>query len=368
MPWRYDASDRGPTRVFLVRHGWSTFNVQHRYQGRSDEPELTESGASAAALTGCHLATYRFDKLISSPLRRAHQTARIIQEALPDLPTLETSDDLRELNLGVWQGMSMETVEQTYPDTYRDWKHRPEQLWMTGADGNVFSPVRDLFEQARRFWRQLLSRHAGETILLVTHGGTARALISTVAGISIERFHSLQHSNLGISILEFPAGSSTARIEALNLTGHLGEPAPKLKQGKRGLRAVLFAGDQPLHAVRPALAGLCADFSCSAPDEKSKCIAGLLRQPAEIIATDQPAWWEHTVQMRLRDATNRSNLTTGVFIAPESVLSSWLADVLLITGGRPWKPFGAAVLHYPGLIHAPVIQTIQPSACEEARV
>ena len=86
------------------------------------------------------------------------------------------------------------------------------------------------------------------------------------------------------------------------------------------------------------------------------------------VGVSWPALWEHTLQMLLRDAAYRANLATGVFIAPGNVLSSWLAGVLQATGGPPWKPFGAAVLHYPGLIHAPVIQTIRPAACEEIRV
>lgn len=369
MPWRHDGANGAPTRVFLVRHGQSTFNKQHRFQGRSDEPVLTGAGASAAAVTGSHLARFRFDEVITSPLRRAHVTAEIIREALRDTPPLEVSQDLRELDLGMWQGMSMQAVEQIYPEAFRTWRHRPDQLQLTAVDGSAFFPVRDLFEQAQRFWRRLLSHESGKTILLVTHGGTARALISTAAGIGMEQFHSLQHSNLGISILEFSNDSGTATIEALNSTAHLGEAAPKLKEGKRGLRAVLVAGEQTVNEVQRTITGLSADFWCSAADEESRRVAAALARPSdEVVAANGTAWWEGTAQKYLDAATNRATATTGVFIAPRDVLSGWLASVLKVDDRRPWKPFSTAVLHYPGLVHAPVIQMLQPAACEKAQV
>jgi probable phosphoglycerate mutase len=368
MPLRPDDSGRGATRVFLVRHGQSTFNAQRRYQGRSDEPVLTELGAAASALTGRHLARHRFDTVISSPLRRAHQTAGIIRGALRDAPPIETSGDLRELDLGIWEGKSIEDVQQRLPEAYRAWQDRPHELRMTAGDGMVFFPVRDLFEQALRFWGQILPRHAGQTVLLVTHGGTARALIGAATGIGVEKFQTLQHSNCGIGILEFPAGSATAEIEALNLTAHLGEGAPKLKQGKRGLRALLFAGEQPAEAVRWRLRSLRAKFACSAADAQSKHVAAaLLEQSGQIIPAEGPASWERAVQMRLRD-TVPGTVTSGVFIAPGDVLSGWLANVLRMEDGRrPWKAFGTAVLHYPGPDHPPVIQTFHPAVCEEAQ-
>ena len=358
-----------PTRVLLVRHGQSTFNVNKRYQGRSDEPVLTESGAEAAALTGRYLARARFDFVASSPLRRACQTAAIIRGELQGAPPLETCLDLRELDLVGWQGMSMEAVENQYPEAYRTWLDLPHDFRMRTADGGEFFPVRDLFEQAHRFWRQFLPRHAGQTIVVVTHGGTARALISTAAGIGIECFQSLQQSNLGISILEFAPGSASARIEALNLTAHLGERAPKLKQGKRGLRALLVAGEQRADSVQSKLSTWRTDFWCSAADAQSKQAAAALPQFGRIITGDALAFWESTVQKRLRDRLQADKLANGVFIAPGEVLSGWLARVFRMEGdGQPWRPFGSAVVHYPEPDRPPVLQSYHPMTCEEAQL
>jgi broad specificity phosphatase PhoE len=341
---RADVAGLGPTRVYLVRHGQSTFNRERRFQGCSDEPVLTEAGVAATVLVGRHLAGQGFDIILTSPLRRARQTAWILASALDGGSPVAVIEDLEEMRLGVWQGLSMETVRHRFPRDWHVWQHCPHQLEIPASDGTVFFPVRNLFEQARRFWREFLRHHAGQTALLVTHGGTARALLATATGIGMEQFPSLQHSNCGISILEFPAGGGDARVEVLNLTAHLGEPTPKLKEGKRGVRVLLSAGGQPAHAFS-------ADFACSAADAVGA------------------ACWQKTVQTRLRNGIEAGTVSTGIFSAPHAVLSEWLSNALGISGDHcPWKPFGSAVVHYPAPGRRPIVQTLLPAAWERAQL
>ncbi len=68
-------------KVWILRHGLSTFNLQHRYQGCSDEPELTEAGRMSARITAERLSSAGIGDVISSPLRRAAQTARELLDA-----------------------------------------------------------------------------------------------------------------------------------------------------------------------------------------------------------------------------------------------------------------------------------------------
>jgi hypothetical protein len=169
-------------------------------------------------------------------------------------------------------------------------------------------------------------------------------LIVTATGIGIELFSSLQHSNCGISILEFPADSEKARLEALNLTAHLGERTPKLKEGKQGVRVLLSAEGQSAHA-------LSADFTCRAADLASA------------------ACWEESVETRLRNGIEAGTVSSGLLSAPPSVLSEWLSGALRIPGDRcPWKPFGSAVVHYPAPSRPPIIQTLLPAAWEKAQL
>jgi probable phosphoglycerate mutase len=89
----------------------------------------------------------------------------------------------------------------------------------------------------------LVSNYAGKSVLLVTHGGTARALITTALGLGVRYFHRIQQSNGGLSRLCFPALVVQARLELLNDTSHLGESLPKLKEGKKGVRLLLVSAN-----------------------------------------------------------------------------------------------------------------------------
>ena len=370
----------GRTRVLIVRHAQSTFNVQQRYQGRSDEPVLTDSGAAAAALAGHHLVTEPVDAIISSPLRRARQTADIITAILRqdghNKPSLSINDDLMEVDLPQWEGLPLESVRQQFPDSHRIWSDQPHEFRMSKGRSTFF-PVRELFEQANSFWWDFLRNHAGQAVVLVTHGGTAKALISTAVGIKPERFHSLQQSNCGISILEFPARSSTAQIEALNLTAHLGERTPKLKLGRQGVRIVMVASDTPWQHpehVCGILDALQIDFVLSAEDPQSKKMTHRLIEAHPhaqqgIFAVKDLFDSQHpeTIPTAAPIGESRHALSTGVLVGRHSELDAMLSGALGMDGrSSPWKHATNAVLHYAGTSKTPVIQALNIPVWKEA--
>ena len=244
-------------------------------------------------------------------------------------------------------------------------------------NGRSFFPVRELFEQANRFWCGFLQHHPGQAVVLVTHGGTARALISTAVGIKPERFHSLQQSNCGISILEFPARSSTAQIEALNLTAHLGERMPKLKLGRQGARIVMVAGNTPWQHSDHAsgiLDALHVDFVLSADDPQSKKMAHTLIEahphaqlgifPGNVLFDSQHP---ETIPLVAPFVSSRHSLSTGVLVGPHFELNALLSAILGMDGrSSPWKHASNAVLHYAGTSKTPVIQALNIPVWKEA--
>ncbi|HEV2200091.1 MAG TPA: histidine phosphatase family protein [Bryobacteraceae bacterium] len=371
----------GRTRALIVRHAQSSFNVQQRCQGRSDEPILTDRGAAAAVRAGHHLVTEHVDALISSPLRRALQTAEIIaailREGGQDQLRLNTDDDLMEIHLPEWEGLALEEIRQQFPEGQRIWSDQPHEFRMLSQSRSTVFPVRQLFEQAHRFWREFLRHYAGQTVVLVTHGGTARALISTAVGLKPERFHSLQQSNCGISTLEFPANSSTAQIEALNLTAHLGERMPKLKLGRRGARIVLVSGDTPRQKaaqISGILDALQLDFVLSADDPQSKEMAHALiharpHAPLSVLPGKVLFESQHLETLPLAGplTSSRHSLSTGVFVGRNSELDAMLSAVVGMDGrSSPWKHPSNAVLHYPATSQRPVIQAFNMPVWKEA--
>lgn len=228
------------TQVVLIRHGQSTYNAAGLVQGASNVPELTPKGFASASSAGTYLSDFGISVILSSPLRRAAQTAAQIALALArnnSLVPVYFDDLLKEVHLPLWEGLTQEEVIGTYGTAYSVWRSQPHLFRM----GDEHSPVADLFEAATSFWRNRVPHLIGRRILVVAHSGSCRALLCTALGMSPEYFHSLQSSNLGISLLNFTDGRlESGRLAALNLTGHLGEHLPKLKEGRRGLRLLLY--------------------------------------------------------------------------------------------------------------------------------
>lgn len=234
------------TRVIIVRHAESTFNVQRLIQGHHDGSLLTEAGEKQARQVGAALAAVPLDAIYTSPLQRARRTTELIVEAMrshpsapQQPPTPQASDLLKEISLPLWEGMSFQAVETQYPVEYRAWRQQPEALKMQLAEG-PFYPVRALWEQATQFWQSLLAEQAGRTLLVVAHSAVNRALVGSAIGLGPESLNRLYQANGGISVLNFtgPWGEP-AQLESLNLTAHLGCVLPSLRNGFQGPRLLL---------------------------------------------------------------------------------------------------------------------------------
>src|SRR5260370_19483214 len=217
------------TRVWLLRHGTSSFNVQRRCQGCCDDSELTPQGREAARISGERLATAGIEAGISSPLRRATDT---VEEVLKGIRaqdrkiTLETDARLREIELHQWEGLPLEEIPRRFPEQFLAWRSRPGDLRMQSASGEVQYPVGNLYYRARLFWNDLLATCAGNSVLLVTHSGTARALIASALGLGTEHFHGIQQSNCGVSRLSFSPDSTQPSLELLNYPPPFRTPLP----------------------------------------------------------------------------------------------------------------------------------------------
>ncbi|MEH2254762.1 histidine phosphatase family protein [Nostoc sp.] len=235
------------TRVIIVRHGQSGYNTERRIQGRTDASTLTEKGRNDASLVGKALSNILFNAIYSSPLQRAKHTADIIHSELAtqakQSAVVQVSDLLLEIDLPLWEALLTSQVKQNFAEDYRTWHQNPDELRMLLNDAErtrEHYPVLALYEQARQFWQEILSQHQGETILIVGHNGINRALISTALGIPPSRYHSIQQSNCGITVLNFAGGlGEPVQLESLNQTQHTGETLPSLRPDHQGVRLLL---------------------------------------------------------------------------------------------------------------------------------
>jgi len=245
------------TVIWLIRHSASTFNLQGRCQGCCDLPELTDESRYAARLSGERLRNAGIEAIIFSPLRRAAQTAFEIAEALrPSTWNIRMKPDprLREIELPEWEGLAFAEIHAKFPEQFFTWRRDPWHLQMLSSDGVPQFPVQNLYRRARLIWLDIAARYPGKRILLVSHGGTGRALITSALGLGAKYFHAFQQSNCGLTRLCFSGETGKTRLELLNDTSHVNNSLPKIKEAKIGVRLLLIpVAGSSLEAFRQIL-------------------------------------------------------------------------------------------------------------------
>lgn len=182
-------------KLYLIRHGETDWNRQKRLQGNVDIP-LNENGEAIARATalGMEKAGLHFDRVYSSPLSRAYETARSL---CPD-QEIEKDDRLREISFGDLEG-------KVYTDV--------TALSMPAPGGETFQAL-----QARvmDFLREIAAdpENQGKKILVSAHGGVIRSVMMTLKNIPQEAFWTGGVSkNCGVTILDVEGDTLTIREE-----------------------------------------------------------------------------------------------------------------------------------------------------------
>jgi broad specificity phosphatase PhoE len=160
------------TTIVLVRHGETDWNRERRYQGHADTP-LNEAGRAQARDLAEILRPEGVSALYTSPLRRASETARIIADQL-GLEALEL-EPLREIDVGDWQGLTVDEVRRRFPE-------RVDVAWHSGwSNGETDGELRARVVPAVL---ELGHRHPDGRVLGVTHAGPIRAVLAAASGLS----------------------------------------------------------------------------------------------------------------------------------------------------------------------------------------
>ena len=157
-----------PNALLVVRHGQSTWNAAGRWQGWSDPP-LSDLGRSQAAEAAAHLVGLGIEGVAASDLARARDTAGVIAEALTLKPP-HLDPDLREYDVGDWEGLTRPEIEAGWPEQLAAWREG-RLLATPGGETRahfVSRVVTGLTGVARR-------PELGEVAVVVTHGGAIRA-------------------------------------------------------------------------------------------------------------------------------------------------------------------------------------------------
>ena len=203
-------------KVYIVRHGETEWNAQGRIQGHTDVP-LSDQGRRQAQSIAQRLRGVPFDVAFASDLARTHETAETILDgtAIP----LHTTPQLREYNKGVFEGLNVHEYARQYPDQYRASLANDLDFAPTGGES-----IRQTQVRIGAFCDDMLQRHPDDTILVVGHGGSLRALLVKLLDLPLESNWKFVMGNCALSLIyTYP---DNAVLHLYNDTGHLaGMPA-----------------------------------------------------------------------------------------------------------------------------------------------
>ena len=218
-------------RLVLVRHGLSSFNAKGLIQGRTDDSLLTDEGYEQARKAGQALSNIDFDKIYSSPLVRAAETAKTIKKSLNKQRDIVFDKNLLEVDLSEWSGLKIDEIKNKFPEIYPVWKNDPENLILKKNNGKTFKPIQELFDQATNFIEDILKTYLEEkdaNILIVGHNAILRCLILLLLGKPKQGFRKIRLENASLSIINISSHNKTfkSQIECLNQTSHLNKNIP----------------------------------------------------------------------------------------------------------------------------------------------
>lgn len=179
------------THILLVRHGQTEFNLKGIYQGQADSP-LTQQGedqARALAPRIAELATC--DQLYCSDLQRTRRTAELVAPQ----HTLVDHVGLRERNFGIFQELPKEEIGQRFPEEWAAHNTHDPDWVVPGGESN-----RQMLQRVTLAIDEIADRHAGQRIVIVSHGGAIGIWIKSVLGLPLDAPRRYDVGNTSLSI------------------------------------------------------------------------------------------------------------------------------------------------------------------------
>ncbi|MBB6698413.1 histidine phosphatase family protein [Clostridium algidicarnis] len=181
--------------IYIARHGETKWNIEGRMQGFKDS-DLTQKGVSDAKSLGESLKDIDFDCIYSSPLGRALDTAKYIRQ--DDNIKIILDDSLKELNLGLWEGMTHEEIKEKYPLQYNNFREHPESFESQGGESFL-----EIIKRVEDGLNNIIKDENHENILIVTHTCVIKAISIIVKGNDVKDFWNLPFiNNTSLTILE----------------------------------------------------------------------------------------------------------------------------------------------------------------------
>ncbi len=186
--------------LFLVRHGATSNNLAKppKIQGHGSNLGLSDEGRDQARATAQLLKNQPIRAAFSSPLQRAQETATIISQ--PHQLEPAPVDDLREVDVGRWEGHSWQEIQRAEPEKYQQFLRDPATYGYAGGEN-----LRQLLHRVQPAFEQIARQHLGQCVLVVGHNVVNRVLLATYLEVPLARAREIHQDNCGVNVLRYHA-------------------------------------------------------------------------------------------------------------------------------------------------------------------
>lgn len=211
---RAPAHRRRAATLVLARHAETVWHAENRYAGGQSDIDLTEQGRRQAGELGRWAARHELAAIVSSPVRRAQETAQYSADAA-GLPLL-VHPDLREVDFGIAEGRTMAEIELSDPEIADQFRRDPAAHPFPGGE-----PPEHAAARSAAVLRSLAADHPGRAVLVVAHNTLLRLALCALLDLPLSRYRQV-----------FPRLDNGA-ITEVRLTGEAASPASLLSLNSR---------------------------------------------------------------------------------------------------------------------------------------
>ncbi|SRR3989344_4490129 len=193
--------------IVIVRHAESVANAQGIYQGQTHDTDLSELGKKQAQALAARLKTFGVRKIISSPLKRTHQTALAVANEVGC--KIEINLALIETNHGIWEGRHKDWIAQNFSDIHELWQHKPSEV--------IFPDGESYMDTVTRTLGFLENSALPANTLVVTHDNILRAMISLINNTDIDKIWEIPLETAALNFFEVNKVNQKNLFRALKL-------------------------------------------------------------------------------------------------------------------------------------------------------
>lgn len=194
---------------YIVRHGKTIWNTQRRTQGQMNS-ELTELGIEHAKQFSQKIAHMHIDEVYSSDLKRAYETAKIIRP----LSQIHLEKGFREINFGIWEGLTIEEIQAKYPELYLNWQTSPAEVTFVKGE-----KIMDAYNRVQKAFWEIDANHNDKHIMIVAHAMVIKLLLVGLLEAPINKIFNILQGNLAMNIIKTKDNKAT--IVTINDTSYL---------------------------------------------------------------------------------------------------------------------------------------------------